>query len=423
MKVQEANSNNCNAGREIHVLYIIPLPIYDSVADAGSKTLMLYLSALSQSDKFKVSVLYISRNNSIGYKRMRSQYSNSCDFYFVNVSVLGSLLRYFYYSTNLKYWLTFLSPKYAQLDIISQYYFRKGIKRLKIMEYSPDIISLEWPELLSLRSYISMIYPKSKIIINEADVAFQRYFRIAEVEKVSKYSLRYKIAKALKKYEINEIDLLDLAVVPSYKDRNLLEMENVPSEKILTIVPSYSIYNNICCQNTKNIIFWGAMTREENIEAVNWFIKNVFKYLYLVDKEFSFTIIGNCSIKNVNRFNGISGVFATGFVSSPTDYFKNALCMAVPLIHGAGIKVKILEGLACGVPILTGSVGIEGIPAINGEHYLHCETKNDYIEAIHLLLGNVEYKNSMIKKAREFMNINFNMEKSVNHYKNVLGTL
>ena len=101
----------------------------------------------------------------------------------------------------------------------------------------------------------------------------------------------------------------------------------------------------------------------------------------------------------------------TGFVDSLEAYLQDALCFVVPLLQGAGIKIKILEGFMTGIPVLTNAIGIEGIPAENQKEYLHCELPEDYISAIERLTEDNELCMTLGKNARTFMEATFDYEK------------
>ena len=101
----------------------------------------------------------------------------------------------------------------------------------------------------------------------------------------------------------------------------------------------------------------------------------------------------------------------TGFVENVEPYFETALCSLVPLLLGAGIKVKVLESMSAGVPVLTNNIGIEGIPAKDGLEYLHCETADDYISAITKLAGDEKLRNLLSENGRKFIKETFDYER------------
>lgn len=102
-----------------------------------------------------------------------------------------------------------------------------------------------------------------------------------------------------------------------------------------------------------------------------------------------------------------------GFVKNIDFYFENCICLVAPLLLGAGIKVKILEAFAAGIPVLTNQIGIEGIPAKNGIDYIHCESAEEYIKAIDNLLHFEELGNTLSHNARRLVTENFDNEKNM----------
>lgn len=219
----------------------------------------------------------------------------------------------------------------------------------------------------------------------EQDVTFQAYYRLFKNERnLFKKCVRYIIYRNTRSFEIKILNKCDTVKVFDIKDKKLLE-KAVPGAKLQQIAPYYDrlsikqTYSN----NDKAILFYGAMARKENTDAVIWFLKNVF---YKLDDTYKFYIIGNNPPKVLEKYKSDT-VIITGFVEDVSVYAKNALCFVVPLLQGAGIKIKVLEAFAMGVPVLTNNIGIEGIAdcSQSGKLYLHCNTSEDYIKNIHLL--------------------------------------
>ena len=113
-------------------------------------------------------------------------------------------------------------------------------------------------------------------------------------------------------------------------------------------------------------------------------------------------------------------VEVTGFVDSVAPYFENCLCMASPLLGGAGIKVKILEALSAGVPVLTNQIGIEGIPAKDGREYYHCELAEDYEHRIRQLLADPEAEQTMSEAARTFIVSHYDLGRTLDQLIDIL---
>lgn len=212
----------------------------------------------------------------------------------------------------------------------------------------------------------------------------------------------------LRKAEVKVLSSYDSVKVLNNKDKNLLLKYNFPSSLLKVIPPYYTKYppkTNYLPSNS--IIFYGAMSREENENACLWFIKNVLLKLNSKRICYKFLIIGNGARKVFDKYKN-SGVEVTGFVPSLSPYAEEALCMVAPLLQGAGIKIKVLESMSLALPVLTNSIGIEGIDAKDKESYLHCEAPADYIAAITKLHDDPAFAKSIGQAGRSFLDSTFN---------------
>ena len=93
-------------------------------------------------------------------------------------------------------------------------------------------------------------------------------------------------------------------------------------------------------------------------------------------------------------------IVVTGFVPDIRNALSACICKVVPLRQGAGIKVKVIEAMSAGIPVLANTIGIEGIPAQNGIQYLHCETPNDYKTAFEKIAAGTIDLESIQKKPK-----------------------
>jgi glycosyltransferase involved in cell wall biosynthesis len=91
------------------------------------------------------------------------------------------------------------------------------------------------------------------------------------------------------------------------------------------------------------------------------------------------------------------------------------------LVLGAGIKVKVLEGMSAGLPVITNEIGIEGIDAVDGKDYIYAEKPEEYAAAIEKLLNDKVYRMSMSVSAKEFLAAEFNLETNMKKFLDVVG--
>ena len=297
----------------------------------------------------------------------------------------------------------------------NKYYWSQLYKCIDAIDYIPDVIVLQWTEIVLFTEKIRKYFPKVPIICIEEDVKFLAYERQIDLcsNLLSKSLMRHKY-NVLKKAELSSLCLAKLVITYSNKDKELL-LPNI-QDHTLVISPYFekiSCYRGRTCN--KNIVFYGAMSRKDNYDSAIWFIDNVFNRFE--DKELKFIIVGSKPADILYKYAN-DRIIVTGFVESVEPYFEQSLCLVAPLVSGAGIKIKVLEALSAGIPVLTNDIGIEGIDAENNVHYLHCQSPDEYVFAIERLIEDCEYSKVVSRNAKEMIENRYNIEKDASEFIN-----
>ncbi|MEO1185016.1 MAG: glycosyltransferase family 4 protein [Cyanobacteria bacterium J06636_27] len=152
----------------------------------------------------------------------------------------------------------------------------------------------------------------------------------------------------------------------SKKDRNILtSLFAIPEKNIIVKPPQLSefvskIKRNLEKIENKSLLFWAAMNRPENEQAAINFIQNCFTDLLKIDPEYKLYIVGSNPSLKIKQLES-ENIIVTGFIEDPSDFFEKAQIGIVPLLQGAGIKLKTLEMMQAGLPVISTSIGAEGI--------------------------------------------------------------
>lgn len=294
---------------------------------------------------------------------------------------------------------------------------KKKLYQLKNEGYEPDVIILSWTQIGLFIEKVKTIFPNAKYVCSEYDVSFQGYYRKAELQTGIRRLLWINRSRNLKSSELAMISNSDMVVVQNKKDSDLLQENGIPASKILTIVPYYDDYGKVernVNWDNPSLIFYGAMKRPENYECAIRFIE---KILPQIKHNVKFFVIGGTPDPKLKAYDN-NQINVTGFVEDITPYLETCICMVAPLTMGAGIKVKTIEMLAAGVPVVTNKIGIEGIPAVPGKDYIACESDKDFIIAINSILDRKINIDELSSHSKNLVQTRFGLMPSCQNYEN-----
>lgn len=386
------------------VLWISERMPYDGVTHAGGKDMNYYLKKINEKGTLEITVIAFSRKNELSKIDLGKYNIDYHAISYPDKGIKKIAKQLFDIESVINPWNRngTLTRNFEERAIVGV------LKKLRAQGYKPDSIILQWTQIILLSRKIKEFFPGVPLLGIEVDVAylgFERKARIEENRILKKIKeIQY---KNLKKRELSALSELSLIAVNNYKDRNLLIKDNISRDKIIQLSVYFDNYSGIQREpDFKSLVFFGAMGRPENWKSAIWFIENVMPRIK--DLDLSLYVVGNNPPEKLRNLSS-SRVVVTGYVENVEPFFEKALCMVCPLLLGAGIKVKVLEGLSAGLPVLANEIAIEGIKATDREDYIKCSSPEEYEEAIRLLFSNKEYVHLLGNNARQFINHSFNL--------------
>lgn len=298
------------------------------------------------------------------------------------------------------------------------YLLLKTLNKVKKI-FMPHVIELDWTDMVYHVGDIQKVFPDAEIIGVEHDITFQSTYRKYknELNPILR-PYRWMRFHNVKTCEMKAISRLDIVYTLNIKDDKILEDHGVDKGKRRIMIPYYHRSFLERKPSKKDIIYFGYMRRKENEDAVVWFIKNVMPLLD--DLPVRFVVVGGGPSDKLKSYAS-NKVIIKGYVPEVDSYFACGLCTVVPLRYGAGIKIKTIEAMYSGIPVLANTLGIEGINAKNGRDYLHCETACDFEAAIRSIYEGKIDENGL--HGKETVEKQFNIENSFASYYSTLKDL
>jgi len=149
-------------------------------------------------------------------------------------------------------------------------------------------------------------------------------------------------------------------------------------------------------------LFIGNMEYRPNIDAVLYFCEQILPLIKTEIPQAELYIVGLNPGPEVLALAG-PGVYVTGPVADVRPYYSQCAACIVPLRAGGGTRLKILESMSLGRPVVSTSIGCEGLDVQNGEHLFIADTPQDFASKVLQLLGDENTRNHIVRRGRELV--------------------
>lgn len=150
------------------------------------------------------------------------------------------------------------------------------------------------------------------------------------------------------------------------------------------------------------LVFTATMSWAANVEGIHFLLDEVWPKLLAARPKLNAVIIGRnppASLSDKIRERGLA-VTLTGFVDDIRPYVAESHVYVIPLFVGSGTRIKAFEAMAMGRPIVSTSLGIEGLAVTHGENFLRADTADEFVAHILSLLEDVALRGRIARSAR-----------------------
>lgn len=195
---------------------------------------------------------------------------------------------------------------------------------------------------------------------------------------------------------------VDVLVSVSEEEANFMQ-QRVPASAKVWIVPNgvdamYFQSRSPGMKRENVIMFCGSMDITMNVDAVRYFAHAILPTIKRIVPDAEFWIVGRNPSEDVHKLAALDGVLVTGTVEDVRPFYEKAKVSVAPFRFGAGTKLKILESMAMGVPVVSTSKGCQGIEVQVGKDIQVTNDAGAFADAVIRLLLN-EQSNLEIRLA------------------------
>lgn len=281
-------------------------------------------------------------------------------------------------------------------------WFKDNLKYVNYVFLNRPHISIKYIDIIRKNSNARMMY-------YGMDLHFVRMERQYEITKDE-----YQLYES-KKWKRTELEILNSVDVVYYLSTVEKEIVNNINPNVLVKNLKINVYDkfrddiNYNFENKKDIVFVGGFAHTPNRDAVFWFVNEVFPIIKK-SVDLTFNIVGSNPPEEILELEQ-EGVAVRGYMTDEDleELYNSCRLSVVPLRYGAGIKGKVIEAIYNGVPVVTTSVGAEGIEGIEDIVAIK-DDPQELAETIIELYSDIDRLSQMAYREQEFIKKMFSID-------------
>jgi glycosyltransferase involved in cell wall biosynthesis len=292
-------------------------------------------------------------------------------------------------------------------------------------DFRPDVVHIDHLQMAQFVDF-SGTY---KTVLDHHNVESTIIKRVAETGTSTAARLYAGIEwPKLRRYEISICKQCDLVLTVSEQDKWALADMGADSARLEAVPIGVDVhYFQPRERNTasNSILSVGTMYWPPNVDSMLYFCKEVLPIIRESMPSADLTIAGQRPTAAIRALASEPGISVTGYVDDMRELAPHCGAFIVPLRSGSGVRVKILNALAMGLPVVSTSIGAEGLEVRSGEHLLIADTSEEFAKAVIRLLSDADLGAELGRRGRELVCAKYSWEivsqQLLELYRNRLG--
>jgi len=286
-----------------------------------------------------------------------------------------------------------------------------------------DVIHVESSQLAGFR-----FDPRPRLVLDEHNIEYELYYRMYQTEtSAARRWFNWLEYAKFKREETASWRAADGCVMTSQREADVLAgiVPGVPSAVVPNAVDTDFFAPVETAVEPDTVVLTGLMKYRPNVDGALFFVRDVMPRLLSRRPDTTFYIVGGEAPPEVLRLAS-RNVVVTGRVDDVRPYVHKAAVFAVPLRMGSGTRLKVLEGLAMGRPMVSTTLGCEGIDVEHGRHLLIADGADAFADATLQLMTRPDLARHLSAEGRALMLQKYRWEHAVEaleaFYRRVIGS-
>jgi sugar transferase (PEP-CTERM/EpsH1 system associated) len=285
----------------------------------------------------------------------------------------------------------------------------KRMVKLALDRYNIDVVHTQHLRMSQYTKHLDM--PK---ILDLPD-AFSLYFkRRNETDRplINRLIDSIEIGRLTKEEKV--VTAYDKTLVCSVEDKKYLEkLHKTDNINILlngVDLATFDVEEGHDYSHNLTLLFTGNMDYAPNVDAVQYFVKEMWPTISEVNPKTKFIIAGQRPVDAVQKLAS-DKIEVTGFIPDLKDMYADASVVIAPLRFGAGTQNKVLEAMAMGVPAVCTHIGFEGLQIQSGQGVIMAKEKPQFIQEVNMLLADAAKRQEVGEQGLAIARTRFSWDK------------
>jgi len=274
--------------------------------------------------------------------------------------------------------------------------FQSAFKAL-LYEFKPDTVYA-----VTIRALGNISLYKGPLVVDLVDSMALNFSRRMDMTYGLKHFLLNIEYERVKKYEKKVVQNANRSFVVSSIDQKIIGGDRVSALPLG--VDGRHFFKSNDRQLEPVVIFTGNMNYKPNVDAVLWFHQNCWSKLKLIIPNIRFIVAGGNPTSAIRALQADDSVKVMGRVPSIAVLINSARVSIAPMQSGSGMQFKILEAMACAVPVVSTSLGLGDIGAKVGHDILLADTPDFFVKAVKSLLQSEELQKKIGNAGWQYVN-------------------
>ncbi|MGF7046852.1 glycosyltransferase involved in cell wall biosynthesis [Paenibacillus sp. DS2015] len=172
----------------------------------------------------------------------------------------------------------------------------------------------------------------------------------------------------------------------------------------------------------KHVVFIGSLFMPNNREAIEWYLTHIHP-LMLKEPDYKFIVAGNSRKQSLSWLDSydMTNVVVHDTPESLEDIYQSGYLFVNPMQNGAGVKLKTIEAIQNGLPVISTSIGYEGTGLVHNKQILVADDPNEFYNCIKRLFDHPLEAQALLESSQHFIRTHYNHKKVLKGYINSLN--